>query len=54
MWILAAEYDVIALMNKAASDLAGKLAEWEISSSAFVPQFEKFICYVYANTAGFC
>jgi len=54
MWIIAAEYDVTKLMDKAARNLASKLAQWQISSSTFIPQFGKFIRYIYANTAGCC
>ncbi|KAI1318802.1 hypothetical protein F5Y16DRAFT_391563 [Xylariaceae sp. FL0255] len=54
LWIIGAKYDITALMDKALSNLARELAEWRISSSTFIPQFEKFVRYVYTNTSGCC
>ncbi|KAI1319110.1 hypothetical protein F5Y16DRAFT_391196 [Xylariaceae sp. FL0255] len=54
MWIIADKYAVDSLMGKASSELAIGLADWLISPSAFVPQFEKLVRYIYTNTVGQC
>ncbi|KAI1286538.1 hypothetical protein F5Y03DRAFT_402113 [Xylaria venustula] len=54
LWVIANKYAVTLLMDKATSELAGKLAKCAVVASAFMPQFRQLVCYLYTNTPGHC
>ncbi|KAH8768422.1 hypothetical protein F5883DRAFT_554555 [Diaporthe sp. PMI_573] len=54
IWILADRYAISPLMDLACSYLVHELSQWTISTSAFVPEFARFVRYVYSRTVPGC